>query len=272
MKYYIPTYQECLDIVEFNEPMTFYEKQRSFQNHNFSVFNYRKAEYKHFLKPIENKDITAFEMKGLTFLHHDGKSYHHLMFNKFWELNQYPEFSYDNFKNKKIKRVMIKEDGNLISFVRLPDGKIFSKVKEGFISSFNKTANRFVDEHDKYQKFISYCLDNNIAPLFELVGENRIILKYEENDLILLNLRNNLTGEYIDYETLDYDLDGISIIRNEKYTLNELIEMAKTMEEFEGWVVQFEDDMLLKVKTQWYYNMTDFMLKQRNKSRRKSYK
>ena len=274
LKYFIPTYSDCLNIVYNNPPKTFYEKRKLFEGYDFSIFSYQTAEYKNFKNPLKDfPEITAFEMKGLTFLHHEGKTFHSLMFNKFWELNQYPEFSYDNFKDKKIKRIMVKEDGNLISFVRLPDGRIFSRVKEGFKSSFNKTANEFYNTHDKYQKFISYCLDNNIVPLFELVGENRIVLKYEENNLFLLNLRNNITGEYIDWESLDYDLDGINIIKNEtQYSFDDLISMAKEKEEFEGWVVQFEDDMLLKVKTKWYYGMTDFMLEQRGRERKKNYK
>lgn len=45
--------------------------------------------------------------------------------------------------------------------------------------------------------------------------------------------------------------------------------MAKTKEEFEGWVVQFDDDTLLKVKTQWYYEFTEYMLKKLNMKRKK---
>jgi len=260
-KYYIPTYRECLRITKSFPPKTFYETRRLYDDYKFSFFNYRLAEYKQF------REANAFEMKGITFLHHEGVTTHSLMFNKFWELNQYPEFNYDLFKDKKIKKVMVKEDGNLISFIKLPDGRIISKVKEGFKSIFNKTANQFIQDNPIYYKFIEYCIDNDIVPLFELVGENRIVLKYDKNDLILLNLRNNLTGEYIDY--LDYDLEGINIVRNENHSLDELVELAKEKEYFEGWVVQFEDDTLLKVKTQWYYDYTEFLLDKFNMKRKK---
>ena len=248
----IPTYKECLKITKQYPPKTFYENRKSYDGYNFSFFNYRLAEYKDFA------ESNAFEMKGLTFLHYNGESKHYLMFNKFWELNQYPEFTYENFKDKKIKKVMVKEDGNLISFIKLPNGKIISRVKEGFKSIFNVTANNFINNNLHYYNFISYCIDNDIVPLFELVGDNRIILKYDKNDLILLNMRNNLTGEYLD--VIDYDMSGINIVRNENHSLYELVELSREKEDFEGWVVQFDDDSLLKVKTQWYYDYTDFIL------------
>ena len=65
-------------------------------------------------------------------------------------------------------------------------------------------------------------------------------------------MRNNLTGEYID--KIDYNLNDINIIKNVNYSLDELIYMSKHEENIEGWVVQFDDDTLLKIKTDWYNN------------------
>jgi hypothetical protein len=112
------------------------------------------------------------------------------------------------------------------------------------------------------------CLKNDIIPLFELVGENRMVLKYPKNDLILLNLRNNLTGEYLD--NIDYDMDGINIVENVDYTLLELIDMSKKEKYIEGWVVQFDDDTLLKIKTEWYYNMSNYILSKLGMKRHKN--
>lgn len=262
MKYYIPTYNECREIVKKYPPKTFFENKKLYDKYKFSFFNYRLAEHKHFL------ESNAFEMKGITFFHHEGISKHYLMFNKFWELNQYPEFVYDNFKDKKIKKVMMKEDGNLISFIDLPDGRIISRVKQGFLSNFNIAANNFIKQNDTYYNFIKYCLKNDIIPLFELVGEHRLVLKYPKNDLILLNLRNNLTGEYLD--NIDYDMSGINVVKKVNYNLEELIELSKKEKYIEGWVVQFEDDTLLKIKTEWFYNMNNYILNKLGMKRHKT--
>jgi len=251
--YKIPSYEECVDICNKYPPKTFYEKKKICQGYNFSFFSYRLAEYRHFL------ESNAFEMKGLTFMHYNGVSKPYLMFNKFWELNQYPEFKYENFKNKPVKKIMVKEDGNLITFIKLPNNQIVSRLKEGFNSSFNRTANKIIAENKKYYDFINWCIENEIVPLFELVGENRIILKYDNNELILLNLRNNLTGEYID--NIPYNMDGITTVKTEDYTFDEIIKLSETLENKEGWVVQFQDDTFLKIKTKWYFEFSDYLLK-----------
>lgn len=258
-KYYIPTYEECVEITRKYPPKTFYESKKLYDNYKFSFFNYRLAKHEHFV------ESNAFEMKGITFLHHNEKIHHYLMFNKFWELDQYPAFTYENFKDKKIKKVMVKEDGNLVSFLKLPDGKIISRVKGGFKTLFNKEANDFIYNNLTYYKFIEWCLDNNIVPLFEIVGKNRIVLKYDKSDLILLNLRNNLTGEYLD--KVDYNMSGINVIKTEDLSLEDMIELSKTREDFEGWVVQFEDDTLLKVKTDWYYEIKNYIVKELKKEK-----
>lgn len=253
-KYYLPTYEECVNITKKYPPKTFYESKKLYDNYRFSFFNYRLAEYKHFL------ESNAFEMKGITFLHTKDKKYRYLMFNKFWELDQYSEFKYDNFKNKKIKKIMIKEDGNLVSFIKLPNSKIISRVKGGFKTIFNESANKFLYKNIKYYNFVEWCLDNEIIPLFEIVGKNRIVLEYKKDNLILLNLRNNINGEYIDIDNIDYNMDGINIVKTENLSFDDIIELSKTKKYFEGWVVQFEDDTLLKVKTKWYQEMKNYII------------
>jgi hypothetical protein len=70
-----------------------------------------------------------------------------------------------------------------------------------------------------------------------------------KEELILLKLRNNLTGEYI-------DISGSNIKKAEfeYYTLDNIIDLAKTVENKEGWVIEM-DNISLKVKTEWYRNL-----------------
>lgn len=93
--------------------------------------------------------------------------------------------------------------------------------------------------------------------MFELVGDrNIIVVKYAKTDLILLRLRNNNTGTYIDLDEFQEDtglLEGLTICSREDIkTLDELITKSKEVEDKEGWIVAFDDDTLLKVKTDWY--------------------
>jgi len=67
INFYLPTYEDCVRIVQNNE--CFYEKIVTINGYKVSIFNYRLAELKDFICPIENDTVQAFEMRGLTFIH-----------------------------------------------------------------------------------------------------------------------------------------------------------------------------------------------------------
>ena len=251
MNFYIPSYQDCVDIVDSNPDMYFYERKFIIDGYNISIFGYRYAKYNNFILPIIDKpNINALELKGITFVFDDNGEYkHYLLLPKFWEINQYNHCNYNKYKDKKIKNVTVKEDGFLISFLSLPNGKIISFTKKGFDSEINIESNKFLEDVN-YKNFIKKCLDNNIQPIFEYVGNNMTVNYGNINDLILLKLRNNLTGEFVSINKTN--LDGIKIITEVNKTLNELLDISNIVENCEGWVVHFEDDELLKVKTKWW--------------------
>lgn len=253
MNFYIPTYQDCLNIVENNPKLYFYECKYLIDSYYISIFCYRYAKYNNFILPIINKPkINALELKGISFVFDDNNDVkHYLMLNKFWELNQYEHCKYDLFKDKEIKNITTKEDGFLITFIKLPSGEIISQTKNGFDTPENIIANNFINNNVNYYKFINNCIENNIRPIFELVGPT-LYVKYNKEDLILIKLRNNNTGEYLNIK--DYNISNISVVKEYNYTLDELIELKKNVANIEGWIVHFTDDTLLKIKTDWWIN------------------
>jgi T4 RnlA family RNA ligase len=104
---------------------------------------------------------------------------------------------------------------------------------------------------------VDFCLDGDIVPIFEYVSfQNRIVLRYPKEELILLRLRDNKTGKHIDIKD---HLDKIGSIKiaafEDGYTLEDLIEKSKSEVDKEGWVVQFENAQMIKIKTDWYRNL-----------------
>jgi len=253
MDFYIPTYEQCLEIVDNNPKMYFYERKYIIDSYRLSIFGYRHSQHNNFMLPIiYNPDINALELKGISYVFNDdGSVYnHYLMLHKFWELNQYEHCTYDCFKDKKIKNITTKEDGFLITYIMLPSGDIVSQTKKGYDMLQNILANDYLAKVN-YYVFIKECLLNNIQPIFELVGEKTYV-KYTKSNLILTKLRCNKTGKYLDIK--DYDTKDISVVQEYNYTLDELLELKITSTDIEGWVVHFEDDTLLKVKTDWWIN------------------
>jgi T4 RnlA family RNA ligase len=255
--YSLPTYEEAVELCSYDES-PFYETKIEVDGFPVSIFNYRLAQYSDFNEPIKsNPNLKAFEMRGLTFVFNkDGSLYNrYVLLEKFFNLNQVPDSMYSVVKNYKIRFVNNKEDGSIASFVKLPNGKVVGKSKMGFDNDQANGINKIYKTNQDVKSFVDWCLNNDIVPIFEYVApHNRIVLRYSEEELILLRLRDNKTGKHIDIKD---HLDKIGSIKiapfEDDHTLDDLIEKSKTEAEKEGWIVQFDNDHMLKIKTDWYF-------------------
>ena len=251
-RYNLLSYDEAVALTKLVDS-PFIESKLVVDNFSVSIFNYRLAQYSDFL------DNKAFEMRGLTFIfNEDGSLFkRHLLLQKFFNLNQVPDTQYSEVKDYKIKYINNKEDGSIASFVRLPNGKVLGKSKMSFESDQALGMNRIYKNNKDLKSFVDWALDHDIVAVFEYVAPtNRIVLRYTDEELILLRLRDNKNGHYLD---INEHLDKIGSVKVAKFednvNLDELIELANTTEDKEGWIVQFEKDHLIdfiKIKTSWY--------------------
>ena len=257
--YSIPSYEEAVEMC--NKPdSAFYESKLEVDGFPVSIFNYRLAQFSDFNLPLENKpEVKAFEMRGLTFVFNkDGSLYKRfVLLEKFFNLNQVPNSMYSVVKDYKIRYINNKEDGSIASFIQLPNGKIIGRSKMGFDNDQANGINRVYKTNKDVNSFVNWCLSNDIIAIFEYVSpQNRIVLRYSSEELILLRLRDNKTGKHIDIKE---HLDKIASIKiapfEDDTTLNDLIEKSKTEAEREGWIVQFDNDHMVKIKTDWYRNL-----------------
>ena len=259
--HYLPTYEDCVEMCK-REDSPFYESKFTIDGYPISVFNYRLAQYSDFTSPLpSNPDVTAYEMRGLTFVFNkDGSIFKRfLLLEKFFNLNQVPESMYSVVKNYKIKFVNNKEDGSIASYIQLPNGRVVGKSKMGFDNEQSNGINRIYKSRPDVKQFVDWCLKNDITAIFEYVSPaNRIVLRYLEEDLILLRMRNNSTGKHLDMK--DY-LDKIGSIKiapfEDDYSdLDNLIEVTAKQVDKEGVIVQTVDDFgkdkFFKIKTPWY--------------------
>lgn len=259
--HYIPTYEECLEICA-KPDATFYESKYVISGFPISIFNYRLAQYKDFVEPIESKPkIKAYEMRGLTFVFNtDGTLYKRfLLLEKFFNLNQAPESMYSIVKDYKIRYVNNKEDGSIASYIKLPNGEVIGKSKMGFDNEQANGINRIYKTRPEVKEFVDWCLKNDISAIFEYVSPaNRIVLRYLSEDLILLRMRDNTTGKHLDIKNYLDKITSIKIapFEDDYKDLNTLIEVIAKQVDKEGVIVQTEDhngkDLFFKLKTPWY--------------------
>mgnify|MGYP003967542055 FL=1 len=259
--YSIPSYKEAVELCSKNA--AFYESKMIVDGFNVSVFNYRLTSYKDFANPLDHKpELKGYEMRGLTFIfNEDGTLFNrYVLLEKFFNINQVPESMYSIVKDYKIKYVNNKEDGSIATFVKLPNGKIVGKSKMGFDNDQSNGINRIYQNDTEIKTLVNWCLDNDIIPIFEYVApHNRIVLRYTQEELILLRLRDNKTGKHIDIQD---HLDKIGSTKiapfedDHQGNLDKLIELVANQVDKEGCVVQAEDsegrDFFFKLKTPWY--------------------
>lgn len=267
MEYYLPTYDECKEIVNSYEGLQFYESIQEVDGYKISTFNYRLVGYEHFEHPLgESSPVKAFELRGLSFVFNkDGSVYKRfLLMNKFFNLNQVECTQYELLKNYKFKNVYNKEDGSVINFIQLPSGRILAKSKMMVDNVQALAAQKIYDENINIQNLVKWALSNDIMPIFEYVSPlNRVVLKYRESDLILIRLRDLNTGKYLDLDTYP-ELDKVNVVQPiTKYSnFDEILEDYETLEGIEGCVVELEDNphaVLVKNKTVWYFNVHNLM-------------
>ena len=268
---YLPTYEDAKAMVTENGELVFYETIHYIDDFKISTFNYRLPLYSNFISPLKNRtNVDAKELRGLTFVFNsDGSLYkRYLLMRKFWNVDQVPETMYSKIKNYKLKHCYNKVDGSLITFIKLPNGRVITKTKMGFNNDQTKAANNIYNTNNKINNFVNFCLDNDIISMWEFVSfKNRIVLDYDKENLILLKLRDNKTGNYLDIEK--FRNKGFDVVEQENYTLDEFMILSETLTNKEGCVFTLidnnGDDLMVKKKTEWYFTQHNLVTNEINR-------
>ena len=259
MNYRIPSYEEAVAltigkryVAEIDQYLdaAFYEAKLVGGGYGVSVFNYRLAGNADF------KDNDAYEMRGLAYVFdHDGTYKSYRLLHKFFNMNQVEDTQYSVVKDRRVRSVYSKEDGSVGSFIRLPNGKVVAKSKMAFESDQALGMLSIYEGNEEIRRFVDWSLDNDLVAVFEYVApHNRIVLRYAKEELILLRLRDNKTGEYLDLNDYADRIGSIRTAVSYDYSLDDLVAMAETVEDMEGWVVDL-DGLFVKIKTKWYFSL-----------------
>ena len=158
------------------------------------------------------------------------------------------------------------------------------KSKKSFSSDVAKSAGEFLAKNLNYRDFCETIVYNDYTAIFEWTSPTaRIVLPYVKDELKLLHIRENVSGKYFTRDDLeswswiydiplceDVDLNGKNYITTTKsgvpfeYTItadrpliDQFLELVETMVDTEGWIFQFANGDMLKLKT------ADYMRKHR---------
>lgn len=138
------------------------------------------------------------ECRGLIFCNETGKVISRPA-HKFFNVSEREETDISNIDISQDHIILDKLDGSFIRPFRTADGvmRVGTKMGETDIAAMAKPF----FEKNEYKAFADWCCDNDLTPVFEFLSrKQRIVIDYgAEDQLVLLFIRHNVTGEYIKY-------------------------------------------------------------------------
>ena len=207
------------------------------------------------------------ECRGITF-DKDGYIISRTL-HKFFNLGEREAYLLKNLDLSKVKAIYPKLDGSMISSC-LVDDEVALKSKNSFKSDVALDASAYT-KREENKDYIRFCRDmalKGLTPTFEYTSpNNRIVLKYDVECLTLLQVRNNITGEYLDIDEMSagYKIAVVKTIYDKTKDIKELVKEMETMRDAEGVVVMLESGDMFKMKCFWYCNLHNCVTFVRNR-------
>jgi len=142
------------------------------------------------------------ECRGLLF-YPDGRIMSRRL-HKFFNVNERDETAAHLIDLGRPHVILEKLDGSMITPV-FTDAGIRWGTKMG-ITEVSMQAEVHVSRCGQYRDFAEKCLAEGVTPIFEWCSRRqRIVVDYTEDQLVLIAMRHNITGEYLSYDVLKYN-------------------------------------------------------------------
>ena len=162
-----------------------------------------------------------------------------------------------------IAAIFEKLDGSMIATAWL-DGQLLWRSKKAFNSDVVKLAIVYLDrpENECIKTFSGEVAARGMTAIFELTHPDaRIVVAQDFPAMRLLHVRDNLTGQYVMLDPfhgihdLIVDHDVPLVERHDGMTLSQALESLPSMEGREGYVIQFKNGDMVKIKCPWYLRL-----------------
>lgn len=221
----------------------------------FDIINYVVMTPTSFPPIVTDQDRILRECRGIAF-DKQGKIISR-PFHKFFNVNEREETLVQNLKLDDGYSIYTKEDGSMIRPIWIEELKEFWWCTKMGMSDTAVNANNFVNNSSiRYVDFATYCRRFYCTPIFEWCSnKNRIVISHPEDKLVLLAIRENRTGTYFTPYELKFLSDqwGIPLVTHHaNFEFNELIVNIKDLQGIEGFIVQFNNGEMVKLKTDEY--------------------
>jgi RNA ligase len=198
------------------------------------------------------KGIMRRELRGIIF-DAEGK----LMsrpFHKFFNVGEREETQLHALDMSRPHVIMEKMDGSMIRPIRV-NGEVRLATKMG-ITDTSIAAERLMTA--ELRDNLDIALLAGLTPLFEFIApDNRIVIEYDREELVLLAIRDNKPGRYLSNKELvgfakTFGVNVVPMYGSVDGSFADYIARQREAEGREGDIIRFADGHMLKIKNDWY--------------------
>lgn len=177
-------------------------------------------------------------------------------YQKYWNIGQNEEAQPHNIDFNRPHVIMDKLDGSMVAPC-LYDGAIEWHTKMGRTNVADQIE-EFVSTRPHYDALARKCIENGMTPLFEWTSMKQIVvLRYPVDNLVLMHVRDNQTGEYMSREYVQqlgdfYGIDVVKTFDGSAHDIHAFVEYTRGLKDLEGFVIQFQNGEMYKIKADDY--------------------
>jgi RNA ligase len=177
-------------------------------------------------------------------------------FNKFFNLDQMPETKYENLEALGTFDTSEKLDGSMVIAFKDPNTNKLTFTTKGSLDSEHgqytnalPVSKQFLINAERYM--------NRGTLVFELISKRfQIVVDYKkkgyEEGLYLIGYRDHISGQLATFDEVDKIAGMLGVPTFKRYSFSSLDSLLTTAKDLpvleEGFVLRFEDDLMVKVK------------------------
>ncbi len=198
------------------------------------------------------------ELRGITFSRKTGEVVSR-PFHKFFNVGEYEETEEEKLSNREFV-AREKLDGTMLHPV-LINGEVKLLTQKAFKNPQTEKGEELLKKDKKLYRAVKELLQKGYTPILELISPRfQLVIPYDREELILTELRQNRTGNYL-LEERENELKEMGFKTPSKLTgkLNELKRKIENAEMIEGYVlkdltVKEPFPLFAKLKSPWYHS------------------
>ena len=216
-----------------------------------------KVSYR-FNAPSVFDTLVKRELRGITFSRKTGEVVSR-PFHKFFNVGEHQETEEEKLSNREfIAREKL--HGTMLHPV-LINGEVKLLTQKAFKNPQTEKGEELLRRNEKLYRAVRELLQRGYTPVFELISPKfQLVIPYDREELILTELRQNRTGNYL-LEERENELKEMGFKTPPKLSgkLNELKRKIENAEMIEGYVlkdltVKEPFPLFAKLKSPWYHS------------------